>query len=175
MAKAKKVYWDTCAWLGLINGEAEKKRSLGIIYGGAERGHYEIWTCATAIVEANRLKTEKQDSKPLTAENLKVLDDLFLQPFVKVMPNDIEVARMARKLFRETVGLGKKWDAVHLASAMRSNIEVFHTYDRDDLLHLNGSLICRNGNPLTICYPDETTDGRLFAEASRKAGAGTAN
>lgn len=170
MAKAKRVYWDACAWIGLINGEVDKKRALGIIYGGAQRGHYEIWSCATAVVEANRLKDEMGEPKPLAAEKLQVLDDLFLQPFVKVMPNDIEVARLARKLFRETPGLGKKWDAVHLASAMRSNIEVFHTYDNDDLLHLNGQLTCRNGNPLTICYPDETTDGSLFKNAPRKAG-----
>jgi predicted nucleic acid-binding protein len=167
MAKPKRVYWDSCAWLGLVNGEADKKRELGIIYTGARRGQYEIWTSAVSIAEVCRHADEMQQPKPLDPAKLKVLDDLFLQPFVKVVPYDLETARAARKLYRETAGLGKKWDAAHLATAMRSNIETMHTYDRDDLLHLSGKLICRNSNPLIICYPDETTDGALFAKRGK--------
>jgi predicted nucleic acid-binding protein len=164
MAKAKRVYWDTCAWLGFINGEADKKRELGIIYSQAQRGFYEIWTSAVSVVEANRLADEVNQVKPLDPEKLRKLDDLFVQPFIKVVPQDLEIARLARKLFRETAGLGKKWDAVHLATAIRWSVETLHTYDREDLLHLSGKLSCKNGNSLTICYPDETTDGTLFAK-----------
>lgn len=164
MAKAKVVYWDSCAWLGLINGETDKKRALGLIFNGAERGHYEIWTSSVSLVEVSRHSNEARDSKPLSPAKLQTLDDLFRQPFVKVVPFDLETGILARRLFRETTGLSKKWDAAHLATAIRANTETLHTYDHEDLLHLSGKLECRNGNPLIICYPDQTTDGELFAK-----------
>ena len=52
----------------------------------------------------------------------------------------------------------------HLASALRWNILIFHTYDADDLIHLNLKFRCRNNEPLLITYPDETTEGPLFAK-----------
>jgi len=164
MPKPLLIYWDTCAWLGLINGEAERKRQLEIVYENAKKGHYELWTSALAVVETRRLAREKEDPKPLSAENLKVLEDLFRQSFIKPVPMTLDIAEHARSLFRTTPKLGKWQDAVHLATALRWNVPLMHTYDAEDLLHLSLSLSCRNGEKLLICYPDETTDGPLFAK-----------
>lgn len=164
MARAVKLYWDSCAWLGLLNGEADKKRELDIVYAHAKTGHYEIWTSTFSIVEVRRIDSEKDDPKPLSAKNLEIIEGLFLQSFVKIIPLDLEIASDARRLFRETQGLGKYQDAVHLASAIKWNLPTLHTYDHEDLLHLDGKLQCKNGDKLRICYPDETTDGPLFAK-----------
>lgn len=164
MAKVVKLYWDSCAWIGLLNGEPDKKRELEIVYGHAKRGHYEIWTSTLAITEVRRLKAEEKDAKPLSAANLKVINDLFRQPFVKPVPMAVDIAEHARELVRTVPGLGKWQDAVHLASALRWNILIFHTYDADDLIHLNLKFRCRNNEPLLITYPDETTEGPLFAK-----------
>lgn len=165
MAKAVRLYWDSCAWLGLLNGEADKRRELEIVYGHAKQGRYELWTSTIAMIECRRLASEHQDRKPLSEENEKIIADLFMQPCVKPIPLAVDIADAARKLWRSTPKLRPFQDAVHVASALRWNVETMHTYDNDDLLHLDGQLQCRNGNSLTIIYPDETTDGPLFAKA----------
>lgn len=165
MAKAVKLYWDSCAWLGLINGEADKRRELEIVYGHAKQGKYQLWTSTLSIVECRRLSSELNQSKPLGEENEKLIGDFFLQPFVMPVPVALDIAESARKIWRSTPGLKKYQDAVHLASALRWDAPVLHTYDHDDLLHLDGKFKCKNGDVLKICYPDETTDGPLFAKA----------
>lgn len=170
MAKPIKLYWDSCAWLGFLNGEPDKKRELEIVYGGARRGHYELWTSTLSMVEVRRLDGEENASRPWEEENAKKIRDLFWQPFVKPIPLAQDIAEDARELFRNTLGLGKFQDAIHLASSLRWNIEVMHTYDRADLLHLDGQLHCRNGSVLQICYPDETTEGPLFSRLRNQDG-----
>lgn len=162
MPKVLKIYWDSCAWLGLLNGEADKKRELEIVYGHAKTGKYELWTSTLAFVEVSRLRDERDLLKPLAPEKDAVIAALFQQTFVKPIPVDVEIANWARHLFRDTPNLSKKNDAIHLASALKWNLGVMHTYDREDLLHLDGKLACKNSKLLTICYPDETTDGPLF-------------
>jgi len=168
LAKPVKLYWDSCAWLGLLNGEPDKKRELEIVYGHAKAGNYQIWTSTLSMVEVRRLESEKNDQKPLSEENLKKIGDLFLQSFVMPIPLDVEIAVNARRLLRATSGLGKYQDAVHLASALKWNLPLLHTYDHDDLLHLSDKFECSSGEKLRICYPDETADGPLFAKRGEK-------
>jgi hypothetical protein len=66
---------------------------------------------------------------------------------------------------RETVGLKKKPDAIHLASAMRWDLHTLHTYNGSDLKHLSGSIFCGDGTPMTISDPlDPFAEGGLFAQ-----------
>lgn len=176
MAKIRKVYWDSCAWLGLLNGEADKRRELEIIYDAAKSGSFEIWSSTIALIEVNKLAEERDRMNVqgkvagiLTPENLLKIEALFNQPFVKMIPLDVEISGRARKLYRETPKLGKINDAVHLASALKWNLELFHTYDHDDLIHLSRKFKTDKGVELVICYPDETTDGPLFAKGQVSA------
>ena len=166
MAKGPRIYWDSCAWLGLLNGEADKKRALEIIYGNARRDLCELWTSTITILEVRRFQDEQNDPKPLSAEKLEKLRNLFRQPFIKPIPLALDIAERGREIVRTTAGLKKWQDAVHLASALRWNATVLHTYDNDDLTHLTKKFTCRNGEPLPICYPDETADGPLFAKTA---------
>ena len=68
----------------------------------------------------------------------------------------------ARRIVREVPDFRNKLDAAHIASATRFSIEPMRTYDRPDLIDFSGLLPCKNGNPLIICYPDETTGGSLL-------------
>jgi predicted nucleic acid-binding protein len=169
LARLPKYYWDSCAWLGFRNGEAGRKRALEIVYGRAKQDKCEIWTSTLSFVEVRRLKTEEQSPKPLSDENLTTIQNLFRQPFVKPIPIAVDIAERARQVFRETAGLGKWKDAIHLASALRWNCTALHTYDHDDLIDFSMKFKCANGDKLLICYPDETTDGPLFGQASKAA------
>lgn len=166
MADPVKIYWDTCAWLALINEEAGRKPDVDAVYSQARAGRVELWTSNMSIVEANRLEAEMQQAKPIPPDSLAILDGLFFQPFVKLVPVDTDIAKRARKLIRETPRLRVKADAIHLASAMRWSIPVLHTYDGSDLTHLDGKIICEDGTRMTICYPkDPFQDEGLFADA----------
>ena len=167
MAKAPRIYWDTCAWLGFLNGEPDKKRELEIVYEKARKTKYELWTSALSVVETRRLKSEEQLPKPLDKATGEIIRDLFRQRFVFVVPLTLVISEELRDIFRATPKLGKWQDSVHLATALAWDADVLHTYDHDDLLHLSMKLTCKNGELLPICYPDETTDGPLFAHAKK--------
>ena len=123
-----------------------------------------------AVVEANRLASEMQMAKPIPPESLAKIDGLLFQPFVKLINLDQMVAKRARKIIRETPKLSKKPDAVHLASAVIWNIPLFHTYDRDDLLHLNGSISCIDGTAMEITEAYDPFDGGMFRERPEISG-----
>jgi predicted nucleic acid-binding protein len=170
MADLPRAYWDACAWLGLLNGEAAKVRSLEHIYELARRGQFEIWTSAISYVEVFRLQTEQKQSKPLGGDGQDRIRDVLEQSFVRIIPVDMEIGRRARALRRELAGFEGAGDAVHLASALVWNIEVMHTWDRSHLLPWNGKIKCKNGNLITIEVPKETPDsGPLFEQRDEKS------
>lgn len=153
-----------------MNAEPDKLPALRHIYALAQKGLVEIWTSTMAIVEANRLASEMQTPRPIPPESIALIDGLLFQPFVKPINLDQIVAKRARKIIRETPGLGKKPDAVHLASAVTWNIPLFHTYDRADLLHLNGKIQCMDGTPMEISEARDPFNEGLFDDRSKEPG-----
>lgn len=163
MADPLRIYWDSCAWMGLVNAEADKLPGLRAVYGHARRNLVELWTSTIAIVEVSKLASEKSLKRPIPPDSLAVIDAILFQPFIKPVNVDQIVAKRARKLTREVDRL-KGPDAVHIASAMVWNVPVFHTYDRDDLLALNGKIYCDDGTPLEIIQARDPFEGALFVE-----------
>ena len=166
MAELRRVYWDACVWLGLINGEASKKRAVEYVYNSARAGTHEIWTSTMSYVEVFRIKGEEANPKPYAATGLDKIEAMFEQEFIKLVPIDVEVAKLARRLLREHDKLKKRPDAIHLASAIRWSIDQLHTYDGNDLLHLDGKLKTKAGTVLRITPPDDPPDGPLFQPKS---------
>lgn len=163
LPKLRRLYWDACAWLGLINEEPSKRRELEMIYDAARRGNCELWTSTWSVVECFREDAETHAEKPLPEARHARIRAFFNQPFIKKIPVDAKIADRAAELLRATKGLRKKGDAVHLASALWWSADALHTYDHADLLHLSHTLLDRSGRPLPICTPNEATDGPLFA------------
>ena len=169
MAKSLRIYWDSCAWIGLLNGELDKKRELEIVYGNARDGKCKLWTSTISLIECRHVGNEKKQARPYDAINDAKISEMFNQPFVKCISLTMDIAEDARRIWRGTREISKYPDAVHIASALRWNITMMHTYDRSDLFGLSETFSCRNGKKLEICYPDNTTDGPLFGKA-RKVG-----
>jgi predicted nucleic acid-binding protein len=163
MADLPRAYWDACAWLGFLNGEATKVRPLEHIYEQARRGQFEIWTSAISYVEVFRLNSEQNDSKPLGDGGVDRIRDVIEQTFVKLISVDMEIGRRARSLRRELPEFEGAADAVHLASALVWDIETMHTWDRSHLIPWSGKVNCKNGIPIIIEIPKERPpDGPLF-------------
>jgi predicted nucleic acid-binding protein len=161
MAEVRQVYWDSCVWIGLINSEAGKARAVEHNYHLARSGAVQIWTSTMSYVEVFQLEEEKGKPKPYDNANLDKIAEMFEQEFINLVPVDVEVAKLARRLRRE-YKLKKPPDAIHLASAMRWSVEVLHTYDGADLLVLDAKLKIKTGKFLRITAPEEPTDGPLF-------------
>ncbi|GGE32128.1 hypothetical protein GCM10011367_03250 [Marinicauda pacifica] len=159
MTERRRVYWDACAWLGLINGEPDKAADLKVVWHKAERGQLEVWTSAFCLAEVYKVKCEGGKTG-LAAEEDNQIDNLFEQDFVHVVQVDIEIAERARSLLRSHEKLKKPSDAIHLATAVVWNLDQLHTYDMSDLIGL--SVIRADGKPLEICTAAMVDGENLF-------------
>lgn len=148
MTDGLKVYWDACAWLGLLNQESDKRQGLETVWRMAERGEVEIWTSAFCIAEVYKVKCEG-DWASLSPENDASINNLFDQDFVKIVQLDSEIAKLAKTQLRTHEKLKKPSDAVHLATAMYWDLDQFHTYDGSDLLGLSVKTV--KGKDLSVC------------------------
>jgi predicted nucleic acid-binding protein len=169
--KRRKLYWDSCAWIGFINSEKDKILPLRAIWEAAEPGECEIWTSAYAHIEVINGFSDHGEPYP-PAESDLIIEKTLSQDWVKRVQVDVQVARLARDLKREfhQQGLRKRADAVHLASAVHYNVETLITFDGNDLLPLNGMVKVRNGSPLLIRKAGpEDMPYPLFAEANDDA------
>ncbi len=159
MSDVTNVYWDSCAWLGLLNGEPDKQRALEVVWEMAKARKVAIWTSALTVAEVYRTKCDGE-WEALSEENDERINDVFEQDFVNVVQVDLEVARLAKTLLRTHGKLNKPPDAVHLGTAIISNVDQLHTYDDDDLLDL--PVTRADGRRLRVCKPDLIDGDNLF-------------
>lgn len=155
-----KVYWDACAWLGLINAEPGKVPALEYYFGLARRGQLEIWTSALSYVEVYHIASE---TLPYEKDGVDSIKEVIQAPFVKTIALDMEIGTKARGL-RRSHNL-KAADAVHIASALIKSVSPLHTWDHDDILPLNNALSCKDLTKLRIIIPEipPPAPGTLFA------------
>lgn len=147
------VYWDSCAWLGLINGEPGKRDACSAVWAEVEGGKTELHTSYAALTEVYRVKCEKGRQRPLDSAEDERINWFMLQPFVNYSVLDEMTAVLAKKLLRTHGEIKKPMDGLHLATAVLRNVDEMHTYDGADLLALNGCVCRADGNPMTICLP----------------------
>lgn len=162
--KHKRVYWDACNWLGLVNRGEGRFPVLRYHIEQAERGEIEIWTSTFTLAEAFKRRCENKD-EVLPPDQDQVFEDYLKQPFVKLVALDGEIGTWARRILRAHPRLKKPQDAVHLATAARYNIDEFHTFDHDNVVPLNGQILRLDGAPLSIGepkLPQADTSGPLF-------------
>lgn len=154
MANKKRVYWDSCNWISLINDNEEKDRAayLSYIYEQAKNGEIEILTSTFTLAEVFKLRCENA-IKQLPEEKDKNFEELLDQPFVVYVQLTRDIGRYARRLLRRIEGLKIPQDAIHLASAAINNVDELHTFDHNHLLPLDQKIDRKDGKKLTICIP----------------------
>jgi predicted nucleic acid-binding protein len=162
----RRLYWDSCTWLGLLKEEPSKKELIRPFWVGAQNGEYEIWTSTAVYIEVFRVDPERG----LTLEESdKIIDAMLDAPHVIRVQVDMEIGKMARHLRRaHNPPLKKRWDAIHLATAIIHNADIFHTFDGSDLLPLNEQINRADGTLLRICIPDPNEGLPLLANGRDK-------
>ena len=148
---AKRVYWDSCTFLGLINQEPGKANDCTAVWKEAEAGDVIIYTSFFTFAEVFKVKCE-DGAKPLTEEGDKKIEQLLRQNWIRPVLVDERIG-VAAPLMRLHPQCKKPTDGIHLATALALNVDEMHTYDGSDLLGLDGKVNRVDGKPLTIIKP----------------------
>ena len=144
------MYWDSCVWLRLINDEEGADHCQAVLEA-AQRGEVAIWTSSLTLAEVYKFKCE--GPKALAESQDALFESYIASDFVVEVQVDHQIAVLARRLCRAHSALKKPPDGIHLASAVIYNLDEFHTFDQDDLLALEGTVMRADGSPLKICKP----------------------
>jgi predicted nucleic acid-binding protein len=151
----RRIYWDACAWIALIQREriADGKGNIEdrdamcrAVIEVAKRGHIEILTSTLPFAEV--CKDPQIKNSPTDA-----VGDYFENDYILPINLDRIVGERARALMTSGFGALKPSDALHIASAAISGVEEFQTFDRK-LLNLDGLIDKSDGTKLKVCRPD---------------------
>jgi predicted nucleic acid-binding protein len=148
----RRVYWDSCDFLGLLNPEEAKHADCLAVWEEARRGDTIIFTSFFAFAEVFKAKCEGI-AKPLAEADDKRIEALLRQRWIRPVIVDERIGVAARRLMRHYPECKKPSDAIHLATALSINADEMHTYDKSDLLRLDGKVNRGDGVLLKICTP----------------------
>jgi predicted nucleic acid-binding protein len=125
----KKIYWDSCCYISLIEQTPGRIDVLKEIHEQAVRG--EIIFVASALVIAEVVKLSGSAEPEI--EQAKKIKAYFENPFISVRTVDRIIAEEASQICRDHPAI-KPYDAVHIATALKLRCLSFHTYDGDPSL-----------------------------------------
>lgn len=157
----KKIYWDSCVWLALINEEVGRVERCKYVISEARKGNVQIWTSTLTLAEVFRRKcsetwVELPESKDSDFENY------LEQEFFVVAQLDVDLGVLSRRLLRQHSELKKPPDGIHLATAAFHNVDEMHTFDDENLTPLSGKINRSDGVALVICHPPEDPEPLLI-------------
>jgi predicted nucleic acid-binding protein len=129
----KPIYWDTSVFLDYFAGTQAWMPILDALLDEASRaGKIVIVTSTVAITEAAFVASERADKIIDPAVEVE-MDALWNdRSVVQLVEFDQIIARVARSLLRRAIEINrhlKPMDAIHLATAVRSQVTDFHTTD----------------------------------------------
>ncbi len=131
-----KVYWDSCCFLAILNGETEEDACKETIHQ-AKSGEIELYVSPLTMAETVR---PRLSPKPTPKEVRDRVVDFFENDYIKVVNIEREVARRSLD-FCWDHNLHAR-DALHVALALECECEIFETLDKTLLaLRIDGIII----------------------------------
>lgn len=159
MANPQRIYWDACTWIAYIaketavplkGGETENRFAMcEAVLKGARDGKYEIVSSCFTLAEV--CKSGEVKNSPV--DNLPAF---FEHSYILTIPVDLALGRHAQSMQASGLVALKPPDAVHLASALRAQVDQINTFDAE-ILKLDGTIPGRDGRPLKIIKPGSDT------------------
>lgn len=137
-------YWDSDCFVGYLNEEADKIEYCRPVIRACEQGKLTLVTSSLTLTEVIKL----QSRTAITPEKAARISIFFESSYIKVRQLDRRTAERARDLiWFENVDVK---DAVHLATALISEVAQLDTFD-GGLHQKSGEL---GSPPLRIARPD---------------------
>lgn len=137
-----RFYWDASVFSAWLNKEEGRFDICDAILRAAEEGQVKIVTSAITLVEVfgyslAELHGGNLSHQQITDKDYQV-ESLFNAEYIEVVNVDRFIARTARDLRRNHPQLRRKTiDAIHIASALNTEVEELHSYDTEDMLKLS--------------------------------------
>jgi predicted nucleic acid-binding protein len=127
-----RIYWDACVFLSYVNEHPDRVGNIETLLEEASREEIEILTSTVSIVEV-AFGAQEQEQEALSADVEAKINTLW-QPAspVEMVEFHILIAEEAQQLMRSGIPQGwrlKPMEAIHLCTARRMEVDVFHTYD----------------------------------------------
>lgn len=138
------VYWDSVAFLGLLNGESDKVPVCEDVWKVAERGLITIVTSTLTVAEVIYAKGVPR----LDPAKRPLVNNFFRAGHIVQKPLTRIIAELARDVVWDSNVKPK--DAIHIATSAYFKINEFHTFDEG---LLNAKTISVNGFIITIQKP----------------------
>lgn len=151
--KRRVVCWDACVFIRLIERRPESIEILDILHRQALEKKLYVVTSSLVMGEVFQWNIESDLDR--AAQIIKV-QDFFENPWIKRQVADMELFKRVGEIRGESTTKLELPDAVYLATALKSEVEELHTYDKD-LLRCDGKFWFdreRTKGPLKICHPN---------------------
>lgn len=120
---AEIIYWDSDAFLGLINEEPGKIELALDVWNASEKGLLTIVTSALTVAEVIYAKRAGK----VDPSKRQIVNDFFRRPNLVIEPLTRKISELARDVVWDH-GIMPK-DACHIATAAHHRIPVLHTFD----------------------------------------------
>lgn len=117
------VYWDSNAFLGLLNGEQDKAPSCENVWKAGEDGLLVIVTSTLTVAEVIYAK----GAPKLDATKRPLVNNFFRANHIVQKPLTRSIAELARDVVWDSNVRPR--DAIHIATAAYYKINEFHTFD----------------------------------------------
>ena len=152
-ADAPRYYWDACIWIEIIQQkDPDRLRRCMHVLSLAEARKAEIWTSAFTLAEVWKRKCD-EENVGIQERQDRHFEDFIEKEFITKVAVDINVGSLARRLLRKYPKIGKPQDAIHVATCLLNNVDELHTFDRKDLIELDGDIPRIDKVRLKICEP----------------------
>jgi hypothetical protein len=92
LADPRKIYWDSCVWLGLINEEEDKLAACKFVIEKAKAGEVEIWTSTYTLAEVHKRKCEGKTNTLAEAQD-HIFEEYLDQDFVVLAQVDVRATQ----------------------------------------------------------------------------------
>ena len=166
----KRIYWDACAWIALIQKEKiplpggrieDREQMCRAVIEAAKNGRFEIATSTLCLAEVC-----KHPERMVTTKSDKIAE-FFEHDYILIVNVDRYAGEFARELMLGGHSKLKPPDAIHLATAaITPGVEQMHTFDHG-LLDLDGIIDKVDGAKLNICKPDPGGPAAPLLEAMK--------
>ncbi len=132
LKRPPRVYWDCNVFVSYIEEIAGRFVDIDAVLREAEKGDIELLTSVATITEVAFAAWERLPNGP-DAETEQKINSLWVPPSpVKLVEFHQLIAEEARDLIRQALPRGwglKPYDAIHLSTARRMNVDRLDTYD----------------------------------------------
>ncbi|AFY69565.1 hypothetical protein Pse7367_1271 [Thalassoporum mexicanum PCC 7367] len=130
-------YWDTCNFLTILKGDENGLQGCIDVLNEAEKGNLLIVTSSLTLASIIKIGSQKQPALPESEESRKI-ELFFSHEYIVIRELERKTAELSRRIAWD-FGI-KAFDAIHVATAIKSKVNYFETLDEGIIAKFQGQL-----------------------------------